>query len=515
MNVLVRINDWSFQYDAYHLVKSFYQDEEVAVEPFSAGETGDVHGGVRKSEARICVDIVIDSNAIRAFYLEQEEEAGSPGKARGQRGGADLKEHAYADEERDPDRITVKNIMKRLVYDLLKEKTGRELPWGTLSGIRPTKIPYKLKERGHTDEDILRHMRENFYVSPEKARLALDIAKRELGIIGSTAEAQKGYSIYVSVPFCPSICSYCTFSSGRIDDYKDRIDDYIRALGYEMERAADIVKGRKLSCIYVGGGTPTSLSAGDLSRVLDAIGRVFPADAASEYTVEAGRPDTLTKDKLKVIKDHGAERISINPQTMNDDTLALIGRKHTVSQTKEAFYLARSEGFDNINTDIIEGLPGEGDAHRIRTFEAIKELGPECLTVHSLALKRASGLSINNEIFRDYASENTQAVMDMAAGYAKDMGMFPYYLYRQKNIRGNLENTGYAVPGKECLYNMLIMEERQSVLAFGAGAITKYVYGDGEAVRAANVKNVDEYIGRIDEMIMRKVNICDVLSTHS
>jgi oxygen-independent coproporphyrinogen-3 oxidase len=265
------------------------------------------------------------------------------------------------------------------------------------------------------------------------------------------------------------------------------------------------MKGWHLDSLYIGGGTPTSVSAEQLRELLEELDRNFDLESLAEFTVEAGRPDTITEDKLRVMKEFPVTRISINPQTMNQKTLDIIGRHHSVEQTEEVFAMARRLGFDNINMDMIVGLPGEGAAEVQETLDRIRRLDPDSLTVHSLALKRATRLNLFRDNYEPISFENSEAIMQAAAKCAEDMGMSPYYLYRQKNMAGNFENVGYARPGKAGVYNILIMEERQSILAAGSGASTKFVFDGGRRIeRAENVKDLHNYVERIDEMLERK-----------
>lgn len=489
MNIGIKINDGSFRYDAYHLVKSFFNKGEVSI--FTPEEREE-----QKKNQDINIDIFLGSHDISISFSD----------------GKDKKSDSIKAPIDKDSRKEVKNLLKRLLYNLLEKQTGRSLPWGTLSGIRPTKIPYGILQRGGTEEEAVKYMEDVYFTESRKAELATGIAARELNILSKLGEVQKGYSIYVSIPFCPSVCSYCSFSAGPIDQYKDTVDDYLDSLISELEAFARSLERKKLYTVYIGGGTPTALSKGQLERLLYALYRTYPIKEALEFTLEAGRPDTITMEKLDVLKTYGVSRISINPQTMNDKTLKLIGREHTAEDTARAFKMARAKGFDNINMDIIEGLPDESLEDKIHTLREIEALDPDALTVHSLALKRAALLSTERDIYGKYTFENSERVMELAALSASQMDMAPYYLYRQKNMKGELENIGFAKPGKEGLYNMLIMEERQSVMAFGAGAVTKGVYGPAaKTMRGANVKDVKSYIERIDEMKDRKAGILNVL----
>ena len=286
--------------------------------------------------------------------------------------------------------------------------------------------------------------------------------------------------------------------------FGDRVDAYLDSIEKEIDYVAEAFKDKKLNTIYIGGGTPTTLEPEQLERLLSKIENSFNLSFLQEWTVEAGRPDSITREKLKAIKSHPVTRISINPQTMKDETLELIGRRHTVLQVKDAFLLAREEGFDNINMDIIVGLPQETKEDVENTLEEIKKLGPDNLTVHSLAIKRAARLNTQKEEYAGMKSVNSESTMELTQDAAEEMGMKPYYLYRQKNMTGNMENVGYAKPGKEGIYNILIMEEMQTIVALGAGAITKAVYPNGRIERCENVKDIKTYLEKTDEMIERK-----------
>lgn len=402
------------------------------------------------------------------------------------------------------DRLDVKNVLKIGLYDMLAEITGHGLPWGSLTGIRPTKIPMQLLEKGWSEAQIGAHMKQMYHMSDEKIHLAMDIAGRERALL-SKLDYEHGFSLYIGIPFCPSTCLYCSFTSYPLSAWRGRVDAYLDALEQELNYAKVEFGHKKLNSIYIGGGTPTTLEPEQLDRLLTMIEERFDLSHLLEFTVEAGRPDSITREKLEAIKKHPiVDRISVNPQTMKDETLKVIGRHHTVAQTIESFHLARELGFDNINMDLILGLPGETLEDVRRTMEQISSLHPDNLTVHSLALKRAARLNICRDEYKDYRMEITPEHHRLCARAAADMGMNPYYLYRQKNMAGNFENVGYGLPGREGIYNILIMEEVQTILALGAGSVTKRVYSDGRIERCANVKDVAQYIDRIDEMIGRK-----------
>lgn len=435
-----------------------------------------------------------------------------------------------------------KRAFKKLFYDVMEEYTGRSLPWGSLTGIRPTKLirglmennerricgqrqTYKDKKDSKEDEiekaaaeQTAAQLYEMHRLKGDKLLLGMEIAKLQEGIL-SKLHGQQGYSVYIGIPFCPSRCLYCSFTSNPVDQWKKRIPEYLGALRKELEYVANspYFQQRTLDTVYIGGGTPTALSAEELDLLLGDVAAFLPMESVQEYTVEAGRADSITDEKLDVLQKYHVTRISINPQTMKEETLRLIGRRHTIEDVKQAYAMARKKGFDNINMDIILGLPGETREDVTYTVREIKKLAPDSLTVHSLAVKRAAGLKDwykSEGDPRSGGAEEVQRMMEQsmrtAAEGAKEMGMEPYYLYRQKNMAGNLENTGYAQPGKYGLYNILIMEELQSIVALGAGSVSKRVDEDGRIERCDNVKDIAQYIERIEEMIERKrVLFCD------
>ena len=401
-------------------------------------------------------------------------------------------------------RLNAKTAIKKELYGMLKKRTGKELPWGTLTGIRPTKIAMTRLDHGEDEENIRTFMRDTYLTSEEKIDLSIEIAERERELL-SHIDYENGYSLYVGIPFCPTTCLYCSFTSYPIGAWEKKVHLYLEALFKELDYVAEKMKDRTLDTIYFGGGTPTSLKAEELDALITKIENTFDLSHVKEFTVEAGRPDSITEDKFKVLRAHNISRISINPQTMKQATLDLIGRRHTVDMVKEKFRMARELGFDNINMDLIIGLPEE-DINDVRdTMEQVKELAPDSVTVHSLAIKRAARLNIFKERYANLKIQNTQEMIDLTAEYARGMGLEPYYLYRQKNMAGNFENVGYAAPGKACIYNILIMEEKQTIVACGAGTTTKVTFpAENRLERVENVKDVEQYITRIDEMIERK-----------
>ena len=446
--------------------------------------------GVEAKDSAVAVEKQTDSNMFAPEGLE----------------GWTLTAH-FAGKADLSDHSATKNVIKKLFYQMLVGRTGHELPWGSLTGIRPTKIALSRLEDGWKEDDIRRFMKETYMTSDEKINLSVEIAAREKHLM-EPINYDSGYSLYVGIPFCPTTCLYCSFTSYPISKWKGRTGLYLEALFKELEYTAEKMKGRPLDTIYFGGGTPTSLPAEDIDAILCKLEQLFDTKNVLEFTVEAGRPDSITEEKLKVLASHGISRISINPQTMNQKTLDLIGRRHTVENVKEKFHMARALGFDNINMDLIMGLPGEDLDDVKHTLEEIEALKPDSLTVHSLAIKRAARLNMFKEEYADLKISNTPEMIALSEACARRMGMEPYYLYRQKNMAGNFENVGYSLPGKACLYNILIMEELATIVACGAGTTTKVVFpSENRRERCENVKEVEQYISRIDEMIGRKEKI--------
>lgn len=489
--ITVLLDKAEFEYDIHSLVKAFYPKEGVYV------STKDKEK--KEEPVHYHMDVQFAPEEIIFFWKKVE-----PSEENENQTG--ITKRVAVDYT---NRKETKNSLKRTLYRLLSEYTGVELPWGNLTGIRPTKIPMALLEEGKSEEEIAHYMKETYFTSDEKIKLSIEIAERELQLL-KKLDYEEGYSLYIGIPFCPTTCLYCSFTSYSLAAWKNRMDEYLDALEKELDYTAVKFAHKKLNSIYIGGGTPTTLNPQQLDRLIRKIKCSFDLSHLVEFTVEAGRPDSITKEKLMVLRNHDISRISINPQTMKQETLDLIGRHHTVQQTIDSFNLARELGFDNINMDLIVGLPGESLSDVADTMEVIRKLAPDNLTVHSLAIKRAARLNIQRERYQDFEIVNTADHIALTSKVAEEMGLFPYYLYRQKNMAGNFENVGYAAPGKAGVYNVLIMEEKQSIVACGAGASTKRVWvqpnpdGTHRIERAENVKDVAQYITRIDEMIERK-----------
>ena len=480
-------NKEEYDYDVRAIALAFYEREKIIAVP---EEEMDRLASEEQGEENVrFLSLIYEEGKISGRLFDRE--------------GKEAKQEvccAYHDHEKS------RNAVCRFLYRLFSEFTGRTLPWGMLTGIRPTKIVMKWMEE---TTDVQRESREKrvsetYLADAQKAHLCVQVADREKRFLESHPYEEE-YSLYIGIPFCPTTCLYCSFASFPVERFGDRIAAYMQALTKEMEFVAQACAQKGLTSIYVGGGTPTALDEDSLQYLMEQIHRLFPVEKTREFTVEAGRPDSVTRKKLQILYDAGVGRISINPQTMHDETLRLIGRNHTVQQVRDAFSLAREVGFSNINMDMITGLPGEDISHVRGTLKEIFEMRPESLTVHSLAIKRAAHLNMEMEKYQELVKGSTNEMLRAVDAACTDMGMLPYYMYRQKNIPGNLENIGYSLPGKECLYNILIMEEKQDIISCGAGASTKYVFPEENRIeRTENVKNIDHYINRIDEMIDRK-----------
>ena len=480
--ITVRLSEEMFTYDIHSLVKAFYQDEDVHM--ILTEETGEDFSGFEVCYSGGFLEVISVSNGVAQKRLRALTEG--------------------------MERAQVKNVLKRQLYLLLREETGKELPWGTLTGIRPTKLPMGMLKEGKRDVEIKACMRETYFTSEEKTMLSIDIAKRERKILAGLHQTD-GFSLYIGIPFCPTTCLYCSFTSYPIAKWKNRVEEYLAALKKEIDVTAGIYRDQILDTVYIGGGTPTTLTSEQLEELIIYVKERFDFKSVQEFTVEAGRPDSITREKLDTLFRCGVNRISINPQTMNEQTLKLIGRQHTVEQVGKAFLLAREAGFTNINMDLILGLPGEDLAMLKYTLSEIERLDPDSITVHSLAIKRAAGMAQFLNEHEELKSVNTPQMMEAARETAERMGMKPYYLYRQKNMAGNFENVGYAREGKYGIYNILIMEEIQSIAALGAGSISKVVLPDGRIERTDNVKDVTLFIEENDKLLAKKKSFYDKL----
>jgi len=405
--------------------------------------------------------------------------------------------------ESEAERARRRREVSVAVLEMLQEETGIRQPWGVLTGVRPTKLLHRELRKGADMGEALASLAEETLVSESKLGLMERIVRRQLAALPDLYDLGREVSIYIGIPFCPTKCAYCTFPAYAIGSSQGAVEPFLAGLHHEMKTVGRWLKehGIGVTTVYFGGGTPTSITADEMDRLYAELYDSFPNPAAiREVTVEAGRPDTITPDKLSVLRKWNISRISINPQTYTPETLRAIGRHHTVEETIEKFWLAREMGMDNINMDLIIGLPGEGMAEFAHTLEKTAELMPESLTVHTLSFKRASEMTQNRDKYPVAGREEIHRMMAAAENWTASHGYHPYYLYRQKNILGNLENVGYAKPGRESLYNIIIMEEVQTIIGLGCGAASKWIDpATGAIARTANPKEPKAY----NEQVLR------------
>lgn len=404
----------------------------------------------------------------------------------------------------------------RAIYRAAAKVTGVHLPWGILTGIRPVKIVRSRLAEGKTPQEIIKEFTTQFYTSTAKTQLCLDTAETEQRIIDLSRP--ESASLYISVPFCPSRCLYCSFISHDVEKSAKLLPDYVRLLCEELKETGRLVQelGLRLETIYVGGGTPTSFTAEQLSQVLGTVKKSFKMDTLREYTVEAGRPDTITREKLDAILEGGAGRISINPQTLDNAVLERIGRAHTAEDVYRAFSLAREAGVPSINMDLIAGLPGDSPEGFRNTLKGVLFLSPEAVTVHTLAMKRSSRLVTSGEGIYDAEGKAAGQMLNDANSMLNAESYAPYYLYRQRNTLGGLENVSFAKPGHEGLYNVFIMDETHTILAAGAGGVTKMRQPNGGRIdRVFNFKYPYEYISRFGEILARKKKVKEFYANFS
>ena len=398
-------------------------------------------------------------------------------------------------------------VSAQLLYKLLCDFTGLTQPWGILTGVRPVKLLRRLAEESN-EEQAVKKFENDFFVSNEKIALSRETEHNERKIL--ELSKPESFSLYVGIPFCPSRCSYCSFVMASIERAEKLIEPYTKLLCEEIKRTAEIANklGLRLETVYFGGGTPTTLSAEQLDTVLRTVNKSFDMSTCREFTVEAGRPDTIDIAKLFALKENKVDRISINPQTVNDEVLKTIGRKHTAQQFFDAFELARKCGFDNINTDLIAGLPTDTPESFKNSLDSIVRLNAECITVHTLCMKRASRLTTEGVTLDLQQARDAREMLAYTQNILGQNEYIPYYMYRQSRMVGNLENVGWSKKGFESLYNVYVMDETHTILACGSGGVTKLKRNNPDYLeRIFNFKYPYEYIDRFDELIQRKSGI--------
>ncbi|MRX71480.1 coproporphyrinogen III oxidase [Bacillus lacus] len=405
----------------------------------------------------------------------------------------------------------VKTSLSYVYLMLLQEVTGIQQKWGILTGVRPTKLLHKMLRSGTAKEEAHRQLKEQYCITDEKINLMQEIVDRQLQAVPDLYDLSKEVSIYIGIPFCPTKCAYCTFPAYAINGRQGSVHSFLGGLHYEMKKMGEWLReqGIKITTVYYGGGTPTSITAEEMDMLYEEMYQSFPdAENIREITVEAGRPDTIQPDKLNVLKKWNIDRISINPQSYIGATLKAIGRHHTVEETIEKFHMARSMGMNNINMDLIIGLPGEALPEFQYTLAETEKLMPESLTVHTLSFKRASEMTRNKNRYKVSPREEISRMMDAAVKWTREHQYTPYYLYRQKNILGNLENVGYAREGQDSIYNIMIMEEQQTIIGLGCGAASKFIHPEtGVITHFANPKDPKSYNDGFQHYTHEKIRI--------
>lgn len=482
--IKIQLVGHAYRHDLFELIRAFFPQEEI----------GFIDEEIAKNQGIFISSTLLESKDNR-LAISKLYNNGS------------LVKETYIDIDKIsshnlPKDRTVKNAIKKSIYDSLIDLVDHEIPWGILTGIRPIKIAHDLIDNNLSSSEIKSILKNQYRIHVEKAQLMIDIAysqRRHLYPID-----QDKYSLYIGIPFCPTRCSYCSFASFAIGENYHRVSKYLETLIYEIKEIKDLMKGKTLNTVYIGGGTPTSLKIRDLERIIATVRDLFSKEDIKEFTVEAGRPDTLNFETLKMLKSMEVDRVTINPQTMNSKTLKRIGRNHDIKSIIETYNMARDLGFESINMDIILGLPGEGIDELSHTLNEIEKLDPENLTVHTLAIKRGSKL-FNRKDHILIGDKDIANMLELTKSKAKQMGMSPYYLYRQKQILGNLENIGYAKANKECIYNISMMEEKETIIGAGLGAVSKFYYPkENKIKRLPNYKDLNVYTSRIDELITKK-----------
>ncbi len=479
-------SDESFQYEITQIIRLFFETDDFQFTPESLDSAGTqlrYHRGDGPDGVEIGCSMW---DAGQQVWQDSETQ---------------LKPEGFVEESFNRE---IKRAHLRLGWKALSFLTGTAPSWGILFGVRPTKVAHELLMAGCDDAEALQALEKRFCISRDKGDLILNVARKERQFI-YPADPQS-LALYYGVPFCPSRCSYCSFPAFTGPGKFKLIPAYAQAMIEESGQVSQFLKKRYVDSVYVGGGTPTMFSAEQLDQLLSHIRGSYDLSRCREITVEAGRPDTITEEKLTVLRKHGVDRICLNPQSFNDKTLERIGRQHETAQVYTAVEMIRKAGFKTLNMDIILGLPGETPEDVEITLKAAAALAPENLTVHTLAIKRGSELRQQEQ--ETAAVATMEAMLKLSADYSARMGLEPYYMYRQKFMLANLENVGYAMPGHECIYNMQIMEEQQDILSFGTGGVSKICFPEeGRHERVPNVRGLEEYLERYQEMATRKIEM--------
>ena len=471
-----------------HLANLFFEQSKIVLEDHEDALTIEMH--VRKDSGKALLanaQLVCAGTVYQASFSEEE-----------------LADALEIEQSRQ-----LKRVYSHVFLEVLEQFTDTKQSWGILTGIRPMKLYHKYRQLGYDSEGITELLMKNHRISKEKADLLATIEQVQLQAIPDLHDIQEEVSIYIGIPFCPTKCAYCTFpayaihrKNGRVESFLDGLHEEIRQIGKWLTK-----RDKKITTIYFGGGTPTSIEAEEMDALYNTMYESFPyMKEVREVTVEAGRPDTITPEKIEVLKKWDIDRISVNPQSYTDETLKAIGRHHSVQETIDKFWLSRNMGMKNINMDLIIGLPNEGMPEFQHSLDETEKMQPESLTVHTLSFKTASEMTRNKDKYKVADRETAEQMMQLGERWTKENGYMPYYLYRQKNILGNLENVGYAKPGEESIYNIIIMEEVQTIIGIGCGASSKFMDPvTGKITQFQNPKDPAAYILTFEEYIDKKI----------
>lgn len=489
------IGDERFHRPLQLIANLFFEEPEVAFTPLD-----------KEADAEITIDLAMGTSVKATIQLKA---------ASGEDYSASHElEFQEGLNEKERFRL-IKNALSHAYLTVLQDWTGMVQKWGILTGVRPTKLLHKKLQEGTDRQTAHRELAEEYLITPEKIDLMQQIIDRQLAVMPDLYDLRKEVSIYIGIPFCPTKCAYCTFPAYAINGRQGSVNSFLGGLHYEMREIGSWLKENKIkiTTVYYGGGTPTSITAEEMDMLYEEMYTSFPdVKNIREITVEAGRPDTITPEKLDVLNKWNIDRISINPQSYIQETLKAIGRHHTVQETVEKYKLAREMGMNNINMDLIIGLPGEGTKEFTHTLNETEKLMPESLTVHTLSFKRASEMTKNKQKYKVADRSEVESMMGLAENWTKEHGYVPYYLYRQKNILGNLENVGYSIPEQESLYNIIIMEEQQTIIGLGCGASSKFIDPvTGKITHFANPKDPKTYNDSFSHYTQQKLDILNQL----
>ncbi|MCM3767352.1 coproporphyrinogen III oxidase [Neobacillus niacini] len=469
-------------------------------------------------ESQILSADAIDADLLIKFDLQVEEKISVTAELAANEGKAVSADYQTELNPTDSEKERfkqIKNAVSHVYLTVLQDWTGMTQKWGILTGVRPTKLLHKKLQEGIPLVTAHRQLKDDYLITDEKIKLMQQIIDRQLAVVPDLYSLRREVSIYIGIPFCPTKCAYCTFPAYAINGRQGSVDSFLGGLHYEMRKIGQWLKekGVRITTVYYGGGTPTSITAEEMDMLYEEMYQSFPdVNKIREITVEAGRPDTITPEKLEVLKKWKIDRISINPQSYTQETLKAIGRHHTVTETIEKYHLAREMGMNNINMDLIIGLPGEGMEEFTHSLAETEKLMPESLTVHTLSFKRASEMTKNKEKYKVADRAEVENMMESAQNWTAEHGYVPYYLYRQKNILGNLENVGYSLPNQESIYNIMIMEEQQTIIGLGCGASSKFIHPmTGKITHFANPKDPKSYNDSFEAYTEEKIKILEEL----